>query len=144
MPWSLPGKRAVTLCFFTSIWLAPLALKVIQPDSGLARVPGPNFRILSLPGGPMSQTIEHPELSAAEWKLIQELRQLPDERLRSRVHTSLQELLYFFQNPRCEGMGIEGFPCGEPRSSCEDCHQIWETLDRVAERSAKGKPLDCK
>jgi hypothetical protein len=92
----------------------------------------------------MSQTIDRPELSAAEWKLIQELRSLPDEQLRTRVHASLQELLYFFRNPRCEGMGIEGFPCGTPRSSCDDCHHIWDTLDQLAERSAKGKPKDCR
>lgn len=92
----------------------------------------------------MSQTIDRPELSAAEWLLIQELRSLPDDRLRARVHGSFHELLYFFRTPRCEGMGIEGFPCGEPRSSCDDCQQIWDTLDRVAERSRKIQGKDCK
>jgi hypothetical protein len=86
----------------------------------------------------MSPTHDQPELSAAEWKLIQDLRELPDEALRERVQASLQELLYFFRTPKCEGMGVEGFPCGVPRSSCDDCHQIWEMLDRVAERSRKA------
>ncbi len=90
----------------------------------------------------MSQSIHRPELSDTEWKLIQELRALPDEALRSRVHASLNELLYFFRNPKCQGMGVEGFPCGEPRSSCDECHQIWDMLDRVAERSRKG-PFSC-
>ena len=85
----------------------------------------------------MSETLDRPELSAAEWKLIQDLRALPDAALRTRVQTSLNELLFFFQNPKCQGMGVEGFPCGDPRSSCEDCHQIWDTLDKVAERSRK-------
>lgn len=84
------------------------------------------------------QTIDHPELSAEEWRFIQNLRALPDEALRSRLHVSLNELLFFFRNPRCQGMGIEGFPCGDPKSSCEDCHQIWDMLDKVAERSKKG------
>jgi hypothetical protein len=79
----------------------------------------------------MSQPIDQPELSAAEWKLIQDLRALPDELLRTRVHASLHELLYFFRTPKCQGVG-------EPKSSCDDCHQIWEMLDRVAERSRKG------
>jgi hypothetical protein len=83
----------------------------------------------------MPKSIDHPELSAAEWKLIESLRGLPDEALRHRVHASLNELLFFFQHPKCQGMGVEGFPCGDPRSSCEDCHQIWEALDKVAERS---------
>lgn len=86
----------------------------------------------------MPQSIDHPELSPAEWHFIQNLRALPDEAMRTRVHASLKELLFFFQNPKCQGIGVEGFPCGDPRSSCEDCHQIWDMLDRVAERSKKG------
>jgi hypothetical protein len=86
----------------------------------------------------MSQSIDFPELSAAEWAFIQNLRSLPDEALRSRVQASLNELLFFFRNPKCQGLGVEGFPCGEPRSSCEDCQQIWEMLDKVAERSKRG------
>ena len=86
----------------------------------------------------MSQSIDHPELSAAEWTFIQNLRALPDEALRTRVHASLNELLFFFRNPKCQGLGAEGFPCGEPRSSCDDCQQIWEMLDKVAERAKKG------
>lgn len=85
----------------------------------------------------MSRTIDHPELSAAEWKLIQDLRALPDAQLRDRMQASLDGLLFFFRNPRCQGMGIEGFPCGDPRSSCEDCHQIWDMLDRVADRARR-------
>ena len=86
----------------------------------------------------MTQTIDRPDLSAAEWKLIQDLRALPDEPLRTRVQTSLNELLFFFRTPKCQGIGVEGFPCGDPRSSCEDCHQIWDMLDKVAERSRKA------
>jgi hypothetical protein len=54
------------------------------------------------------------------------------------MQTSIGELLFFFRTPRCQGIGIEGFPCGDPRSSCEDCHQIWDMLDRVAERVRKA------
>jgi len=83
----------------------------------------------------MNQPLDPPELSAAESAFIQNLRALPDEALRNRVHTSLNELLFFFRHPKCEGMGVEGFPCGDPRSTCEECHQIWDMLDRVAERA---------
>lgn len=78
------------------------------------------------------------DLSPAEWQLIQDLRALPDEALRNRMLSSLQELVFFFRTPRCQGIGVEGFPCGDPRSSCDDCHQIWDTLDRVAERARRG------
>jgi hypothetical protein len=86
----------------------------------------------------MSPSIDRPDLSETEWQFIQGLRALPDQALRARVQGSLKELLYFFQNPKCQGIGVEGFPCGDPRSSCEDCHQIWEALDKVAERAKKG------
>ncbi len=85
----------------------------------------------------MSQTIDHPELSAAEWKLIQGLRALPEEALQARMLGSVQELLFFFSNPRCQGMGVEGFPCGEPRSTCEECHEVWDMLDRLSARNRK-------
>ena len=89
----------------------------------------------------MPQTIDRPDrpdLSAVEWKLIQDLRALPDGALRDRMQACFHELLFFFQNPKCQGIGVEGFPCGDPRSSCEDCHQIWDMLDKVAERSRKA------
>ncbi len=85
----------------------------------------------------MSQSTVHAELSPAEWKLIQELRALPESPLRDRVQQTFGELLFFFRNPKCQGIGIEGFPCGEPSSSCEDCHFIWEALDKVAARAKK-------
>ena len=86
----------------------------------------------------MTQPTAPPELSPAELGLILELRALPDDALRNRVQASFHELLFFFQNPKCQGIGVEGFPCGDPRSSCEDCHQIWDMLDKVAERSRKA------
>ena len=86
----------------------------------------------------MSQPADHPQLSAAEWKLIQDLRALPDPALQARLHASLEHLLFFFSNPRCQGMGVEGFPCGEPRSSCDECHQLWHLLDRIAARAKEA------
>ncbi|WP_306591228.1 hypothetical protein [Geothrix sp. 21YS21S-4] len=74
------------------------------------------------------------DLSPAEWKLIESLRALPDPALRERMHASLDGLLFFFRNPRCQGMGVEGFPCGDPQSACEECHEVWDVLDRVAQR----------
>ena len=50
---------------------------------------------------------------------------------------SVRELLFFFSNPRCQGMGVEGFPCGEPRSTCEECHEVWDMLDRLSARNRK-------
>lgn len=74
-------------------------------------------------------------LSAAEWKLIQDLRALPESALKARVHEVLGELLFYVRNPRCQGVGVEGFPCGEPRSTCEECHHIWDLLEQVGRRA---------
>jgi len=89
----------------------------------------------------MPQATIHAELNPEEWRLIQELRALPESPLRARVHQTFTELLFFFRNPKCQGIGVEGFPCGEPSSSCEDCHDIWNALDRVADRARKTEML---
>lgn len=88
----------------------------------------------------MAAPQDQPPLSAAERRLIQDLRDLPDEALRERMLRSMQQLVFFFQNPKCQGVGVEGFPCGEPRSSCDDCHHIWDLLDKLS-----GHPkADCR
>jgi hypothetical protein len=73
-------------------------------------------------------------LSQAEFRLIEAIRALPDSTLQKRTHEVLGELLFFVQNPRCQGIGAEGFPCGEPVSTCEECHQVWDLLDGIASR----------
>jgi hypothetical protein len=35
-------------------------------------------------------------------------------------------------------MGVEGFPCGDPVSTCEECHQIWDLLETITDRVAKA------
>jgi hypothetical protein len=76
-------------------------------------------------------------LSPSEWRLVQAIRNVPDSRLHNRATEVLEDLLYYINNPRCQGMGVEGFPCGEPTSTCEECHAIWDLLDSIAERCAK-------
>ena len=39
----------------------------------------------------MSPSLDQPDLSAAEWTFIQNLRALPDEALRTRIHASLNK-----------------------------------------------------
>lgn len=77
-------------------------------------------------------------LNASEWKLIQELRALPESPLKGRVHEVLGELLFYVRNPRCQGVGVEGFPCGDPKSTCEDCHHIWDLLEQVGSRTRRN------
>lgn len=74
------------------------------------------------------------ELSPSEWRLLQAIRELPESALRERVHEVLGELLFYVANPRCQGMGAEGFPCGEPRTSCDECHEVWDLLEGLSRR----------
>jgi hypothetical protein len=78
-------------------------------------------------------------LSPAEWRLVQSMRNLPDSPFRDRISEVLEGLLFYVRNPRCEGMGPEGFPCGDPMSTCEECHQMWDLLDSIAERVEKAQ-----
>jgi hypothetical protein len=77
-------------------------------------------------------------LSPAEWRLIESVRGLPESKLRDRIFEVLDSLLFYVRNPRCEGMGVEGFPCGEPASTCEECHQVWDLLEGLAQRVDKS------
>ncbi len=77
-------------------------------------------------------------LSPSEWRLIQGIRELPESKLRNRTSEVLEGLLFYVKNPRCQGIGAEGFPCGDPVSTCEECHQIWDLLDNIAERVEKA------
>jgi hypothetical protein len=73
-------------------------------------------------------------LSEEEWKIVMALREIPDSPLRKKVSGLLAELTHFIQQPRCLGMQGDGFPCGTPTSTCEECQQMLKVLDDMAER----------
>jgi hypothetical protein len=73
-------------------------------------------------------------LSAEEWKIVMALREIPDSPLRTKVSGLLAELMRFVQQPRCLGMQGDGFPCGTPHTSCEECQQMLQVLDDLAAR----------
>ncbi len=76
----------------------------------------------------------HTDLSPEEWKLVLALREIPDSPLRTKVSGLLAELMRFVQQPRCLGMQGDGFPCGSPSTSCEECQQLLTVLDDLAAR----------
>jgi len=82
----------------------------------------------------MSENPIQADLSPAEWNLIKSMRELPESSLRDRLDEVFHELIFYVANPRCQGMGPEGFPCGEPVSSCEECHQVWDLLEVLSQR----------
>jgi hypothetical protein len=73
-------------------------------------------------------------LSDEEWKIVMALREIPDSPLRAKVSGLLRELVRFIQQPRCLGMQSDGFPCGTPNTSCEECQQMLKVLDDLAAR----------
>jgi len=85
----------------------------------------------------MSENPIHAELSKAEWSLIQAIRALPERDMRDRMHELMGELVFYVKTPRCQGMGVEGFPCGDPVASCDDCQHIWDALEAISERLEK-------
>lgn len=84
----------------------------------------------------MSEPTIAAALTPAEWKLIREIRTLPESPAQARIHEVLGEFLFYVRNPRCQGLLPEGFPCGDPRSSCEQCHQVWDLLQELEARVA--------
>ena len=79
----------------------------------------------------MSEAKSTQALSPSEWQLIEAIRALPDTDQQERTHAVMGRLLFYLSNPRCQGMGAEGFPCGEPLATCGECDQIWTLLDQV-------------
>jgi hypothetical protein len=73
-------------------------------------------------------------LNAEEWKIVMALRDIPDSPVRTKVSGLLAELVRFIQQPRCLGMQSDGFPCGTPTSSCEECQHMLQVLDDLAAR----------
>ena len=73
-------------------------------------------------------------LNAEEWKIVMALRDIPDSPARTKISGLLAELVRFIQQPRCLGMQSDGFPCGTPHTSCEECQHMLKVLDDLAAR----------
>lgn len=73
-------------------------------------------------------------LTPEEWKFVLALRDIPESPLRDKVSTLFTELVRFVEQPRCMGMQSDGFPCGTPHTSCEECQQMFQVLDDLTAR----------
>jgi hypothetical protein len=71
-------------------------------------------------------------LTPEEWNIVLALREIPDSPLREWVSSLFGELVRFIQQPRCLGMQSDGFPCGTPHTSCEECQHMLAVLDDLA------------
>lgn len=75
-------------------------------------------------------------LTAQETALLERFRALPDDDSRERMLQLSRALGFYIQNHRCLGMGAEGFPCGEPPATCDECHRTWDLLDQLGAKNA--------
>lgn len=81
----------------------------------------------------MSDSGFNMSLSPAERRLISTLRDLPESRLKTRVHRLVDELITFIQFPRCQFMQADGVPCGSVDRDCEQCVHLTEMLERMGD-----------
>lgn len=71
-------------------------------------------------------------LTPQEQSLLALFRALPEGEAQATMLRILGSFAHHVKEPRCLGMGVEGFPCGEPPMACEDCHKVWDLVDRLA------------
>ena len=86
----------------------------------------------------MNQESVTTTLSPEEWRIILALRDIPHSPLRDKVAKVMNELVFYIQNPRCQGMQADGFPCGDPHNVCEECHRMWDLLDQIGSKVPKA------
>jgi hypothetical protein len=72
--------------------------------------------------------------SPSEARALELIRSLPEGPVRDRALHLLEFLSFYVQEPRCQGMGVEGFPCDEPRLACEECQRVWDLLAALEQR----------
>lgn len=71
-------------------------------------------------------------LAPHETRLLETLRTLPPDQ-QARMAKACTELLILAEhNPRCAGIGIDGFPCGSPSDECERCNTLMTALEGFA------------
>ena len=60
-------------------------------------------------------------LSPAEWKLVSDLRAIPESPLKSRIDALFGELLKFAADPKCGDSQADGVPCTSVHVACAEC-----------------------
>lgn len=79
-----------------------------------------------------------PTLTPQEAEILAVLRAMPGPQTQERILRLLKSIAFYVEHPRCQGMLAEGFPCGTPTRTCDECHEIWDMLDRLE------KQVPCK
>jgi hypothetical protein len=73
-------------------------------------------------------------LSPEEWKLVSDLRAIPDSPLKARIDALLGELVKFAGDPRCSESQADGDPCTNTTADCESCRRVTDLIDLLRRR----------
>ena len=73
-------------------------------------------------------------LSPAEWKLVSDLRAIPESPLKSRIDALFGELLKFAADPKCGDSQADGVPCTNTTADCESCRRVTDLIDVLRRR----------
>ena len=73
-------------------------------------------------------------LSPAEWKLVSDLRAIPESPLKSRIDALFGELLKFAADPKCGASQADGVPCTNTTADCESCRRVTDLIDLLRRR----------
>lgn len=67
-------------------------------------------------------------LTAEEWELVKQLRDVPDGVARHELVGLLNDLLVFVRDPRCPESQGDGVPCRSVDVACDDCRSVANVL----------------
>lgn len=73
-------------------------------------------------------------LSPAEWKLVSDLRAIPESPLKERLDALLGELVKFAIDPKCAESQADGVPCTNTAADCESCRRVTDLIDLLRRR----------
>lgn len=73
-------------------------------------------------------------LTPEEWKLVSDLRAIPESPLKSRIDALLGELVKFAVDPRCGESQADGVPCTNTTADCESCRRVTDLIDLLRRR----------
>lgn len=71
-------------------------------------------------------------LSPHEQHIIDALREFPEARQMPMARACAELLRITAHHAACTGVGPDGFPCGEPGDTCENCHALVHAFESLA------------
>ncbi|HJU83331.1 MAG TPA: hypothetical protein VJ600_03900 [Holophagaceae bacterium] len=68
-----------------------------------------------------------------EFRLLETLRRLPAERQPGMARACTEMVLLAERSATCPGPGVDGFSCGSPITTCEQCREFIQAFQALAD-----------